>query len=67
MALDNGNFGLTSKTSMNQIEDLKRRLLPDLKEIVDEVQGTGFVLEAIVDLVQCQYEYQYLYVITKPN
>jgi transcription termination factor Rho len=33
MALDNGNFGLTSKTSMNQIEDLKRRLLPDLKEI----------------------------------
>jgi len=33
MALVYGDFGLTSKLSMNQIEDLKRRLLPDLKEI----------------------------------
>lgn len=41
--------------------------MPDLKEIVDEVQATGFVLEGIVDLVQCQYEYQYLYIFTKPN
>ena len=41
--------------------------MPDLKEIVDEVQSTGFILEGIVDLVQCQYEYQYLYIFTKPN
>jgi ubiquinone/menaquinone biosynthesis C-methylase UbiE len=41
--------------------------MPDLKEIVDEAQSTGFIVEAIVDLVQCQYEYQYLYIFTKPN
>jgi len=41
--------------------------MPDLKEIVDEVQSTGFILDSIIDLVHCQYEYQYLYVFTKPN
>lgn len=41
--------------------------MPDLKEIVDEVQSTGFILEGKIDLVQCQYEYQYLYMFTKPN
>jgi ubiquinone/menaquinone biosynthesis C-methylase UbiE len=41
--------------------------MPDLKEIVDEVQSTGFIVESIIDLVQCQYEYQYLYIFTKPN
>jgi hypothetical protein len=41
--------------------------MPDLKEIVDEIQGTGFILQGIVDLVKCQYEYQYLYIFTKPN
>jgi hypothetical protein len=41
--------------------------MPDLKEIVDEAQGAGFVVEGIIDLVHCQYEYQYLYLFTKPN
>jgi SAM-dependent methyltransferase len=41
--------------------------MPDLNEIVDEIQGTGFVLEGKVDLLHCQYEYQYLYIFTKPN
>ena len=41
--------------------------MPDLKEIVDEAQANGFIIQAIVDLVQCQYEYQYLYIFTKPN
>ena len=41
--------------------------MPDLNEIVDEAQGAGFVLEGKVDLLHCQYEYQYLYIFTKPN
>ena len=41
--------------------------MPDLKEIVDEIQGVGFILDSIIDLVHCQYEYQYLYVFTKTN
>lgn len=41
--------------------------MPDLKEIVDEAQGAGFVVEGIIDLIHCQYEYQYLYLFTKAN
>lgn len=41
--------------------------MPDLKEIVDEAQSSGFILHGIIDLVHCQYEYQYLYLFTKPN
>lgn len=38
-----------------------------LNEIVDEAQGCGFILESKVDLIKCQYEYQYLYMFVKPN
>jgi SAM-dependent methyltransferase len=41
--------------------------MPDLNEIVDDATGVGFILEAKVDLLHCQYEYQYLYIFTKPN
>jgi SAM-dependent methyltransferase len=41
--------------------------MPDLNDIVDEAQGVGFILNGKIDLLQCQYEYQYLYVFTKPN
>ena len=38
-----------------------------LDQIVQMAQQTGFILKAQVDLVHCQYEYQYLYMFTKPN
>lgn len=41
--------------------------MPTIKEIVDEVQETGFSLQGIVDLMNCQYDYQYLYIFVKPN
>ena len=41
--------------------------MPDLTTITDEAQGVGFILEGKIDLLQCQYEYQYVYVFTKPN
>jgi ubiquinone/menaquinone biosynthesis C-methylase UbiE len=41
--------------------------MPDIQQIVDEAQSCGFFLETKVDLLQCQYEYQYLYVFVKPN
>jgi len=40
--------------------------MPDEQEILDEAQGSGFILESKVDLLQCQYEYQYLYILVKP-
>jgi len=41
--------------------------MPDIKVIVDEIQGSGFILEGKIDLLQCQYEHQYLYIFVKPN
>jgi hypothetical protein len=41
--------------------------MSDLEEIVDEAQACGFIVEGKIDLLQCQYEYQYLYIFVKPN
>ena len=41
--------------------------MPDAQQIVDEAQACGFILDSKIDLLQCQYEYQYLYVFIKPN
>lgn len=41
--------------------------MPEIQEIVDEAQSCGFILESKIDLLQCQYEYQYLYMFVKPN
>jgi SAM-dependent methyltransferase len=41
--------------------------MTDMDDIVNEAQMSGFILHQKIDLVQCQYEYQYLYVFTKPN
>ena len=41
--------------------------MPDSQEIIDEALSSGFILEGKVDLLKCQYEYQYLYIFVKPN
>ena len=41
--------------------------MPDVQEIVDGAQASGFIVEGKIDLLQCQYEYQYLYIFIKPN
>ena len=41
--------------------------MPDIQQIIDTAQASGFTIEAKIDLLQCQYEYQYLYVFVKPN
>lgn len=41
--------------------------MPTIKEIVDEALEIGFSLQGIIDLMNCQYEYQYLYMFVKPN
>ena len=41
--------------------------MPEIQQIVDEAQSCGFIVEAKIDLLQCQYEYQYLYMFVKPN
>lgn len=41
--------------------------MPEKEEIINEIQDVGFISHAIVDLINCQYEYQYLYIFTKPT
>ena len=41
--------------------------MPDKEEVVNEIQNVGFISHGIVDLINCQYEYQYLYIFNKPN
>lgn len=41
--------------------------MEDIQQIVDIAQGCGFILDSKIDLLQCQYEYQYLYMFVKPT
>ena len=37
------------------------------ESILIQAQEAGFIIQGQVDLVKAQYEYQYLYILTKPN
>ena len=41
--------------------------MPKMNVIVNDAQKQGFILDSKVDLLQVQYEYQYLYFFIKPN
>ena len=41
--------------------------MPTIDEIVGQAQKVGFMLDSQVDLLNCQYEYQYLYIFIKPT
>ena len=36
-------------------------------EILDIAKSVGFIVHSKIDLLKCQYEYQYIYVLEKPN
>jgi SAM-dependent methyltransferase len=40
--------------------------MESIPDILSEAQSSGFIVESQIDLLQCQYEYQYLYVLIKP-
>lgn len=41
--------------------------MPETNTIIDEILNAGFILHSQIDLINCQYDNQYLYVFTKPN
>ena len=45
----------------------QRLYMEDLPTIVNMAQEAGFIIYAKIDMVKCAYEYQYLYIFTKPN
>ena len=36
-------------------------------DIINMAQEAGFLIQSKVDLVECSYEYQYLYILVKPQ
>ena len=36
-------------------------------ELMVRAQNAGFIIEGKIDLIAIGYEYQYLYILTKPN
>jgi hypothetical protein len=36
-------------------------------DIINMAQETGFLIQGKIDLVNCAYEYQYLYILLKPQ
>ena len=41
--------------------------MEDTSEILQQAQSAGFIVQSQIDLVHCQYEYQYLYILVKPS
>jgi SAM-dependent methyltransferase len=41
--------------------------MPTLESIVNQAQQVGFILDSKVDMINCQYEYQYIYIFVKPT
>jgi hypothetical protein len=41
--------------------------MEDTEQIIVIAQQCGFTLHSKIDLIKCAYEYQYLYVLTKPS
>ena len=37
------------------------------KQILSLARQAGFILKGKIDMVGCQYEYQYIYILSKPN
>jgi len=51
----------------NVRKNIHRLYIPTQKYIISLAKNAGFILEGKVDLVNVQYEYQYLYILYKPN
>ena len=54
---------VTGKTRKNE----HTLYMESQKNILTSAQEAGFILQGQIDLVKAQYEYQYLYVLVKPN
>jgi len=40
--------------------------MEDVKDIITRARDAGFIIQAQIDLLNCGYEHQYLYIFTKP-
>lgn len=62
-------FGETMKDDKtgNIRKNIHKLYMPTQKKILSMAKSVGFILKGKIDLVNVQYEYQYLYVLYKPQ
>ena len=41
--------------------------MESITDILNLAQNAGFIIQGQIDLVKCAYEYQYLFILQKPN
>jgi ubiquinone/menaquinone biosynthesis C-methylase UbiE len=41
--------------------------MPEPQEIIDMAKDAGFIVSAQIDMLKCQYAYQYIYIFQKPT
>ena len=41
--------------------------IPTQETVLTKAKNIGFIMKSKIDLVHCEYEYQYLYVLYKPS
>ena len=58
-------FRSTNNDSVRKNEHIL--YMDNLKSIVHMAQQTGFLINGKIDLIECQYDYQYLYIFQKPK
>ena len=53
-------------TTGNVRKNIHNFSMPSQKEILSIAKSCGFVMKGYIDMVACQYEYQYIYILYKP-
>lgn len=68
---DNNQVLFVEKLTDEQSGKVRRNehtlYMEEESDIVDMATNTGFIMHAKIDLLHCQYEYQYVYLFVKPN
>lgn len=66
---DNGTFEEYFKDKKTQkVRHNKHQLFMETqRQILSLARQAGFILKGKIDMVGCQYEYQYIYILSKPN
>jgi ubiquinone/menaquinone biosynthesis C-methylase UbiE len=66
---DIGTFKETFKdhSTKNIRENNHTLYMETQKSILSKAKGMGFIMKGKIDMVPCMYEYQYLYILYKPN
>lgn len=55
------------KKNGNVRQNLHKLYMPIQKKILSQAKSAGFIVVERIEMINCQYEHQYLYILQKPN